>query len=258
MTGIDVDRYLDRISFEGEISHDLQTLERLQRAHMTAVPFENLHVFYRVGTRTDTDWSVPKIVEEGRGGWCFENNGAFGALLDALGFSVLRLGAAVLLGGPSKTIDHLTLEVDLDEPWLVDVGFGDSFIRPLRLNTRGPQDGGAGTFEFFDSADGLTLTRHGGTGVPEPQYRFRRVHHELADFDAPSHHLQTTDGIALAREALRDPPPRWWSGTGHAPEGSPQVPRCRRGDRDPIADSDWEATLEQWFGMRAPPAGTQT
>ena len=147
---LDVERYLDRIGFTKSVAVDLPALEDLQRAHLSHVAFENLHVAARLGVRTDLQWSLSKIVDQQRGGWCFEVNGAFGALLEALGFEVIRLGAAVLLAGPTTVIDHLTLEVMLDEPFLVDVGFGESFVRPLALNRRGPQDGGIGPFEFLE------------------------------------------------------------------------------------------------------------
>ena len=105
------DRYLERIGFDGPIRHDVTTVEALQRAHLTAVPFENLDVYHRRGVATGIDWSVPKIVERGRGGWCYELNGAFSALLESLGFTVTRLGATVLLDdstNPSGTDpDHL-------------------------------------------------------------------------------------------------------------------------------------------------------
>ncbi|NOX30617.1 MAG: arylamine N-acetyltransferase, partial [Actinobacteria bacterium] len=61
--GLDVDKYLERIAFDGPINHDVDTIERLQVAHLSTVPFENLHVFHRRGVRTDVAWSVPKIVE---------------------------------------------------------------------------------------------------------------------------------------------------------------------------------------------------
>lgn len=146
---MDVDHYLARIGFEGAVTLDLDTLEGLMRAHLTTVPFENLDVFRGVEVHTGVDWSVPKVVGRGRGGWCFELNGAFAALLEALGFTVARLGAAVLLGGPATVVDHLALEVILDRPYLVDVGFGDSFCRPLILNHRGLQDGGTDDFELM-------------------------------------------------------------------------------------------------------------
>ncbi|MEM7322178.1 MAG: arylamine N-acetyltransferase [Actinomycetota bacterium] len=197
--------YLDRIGFTGTPAVDLETLAALQRAHLSTVPFENLAVYRGEAVSTSTTWSLPKIIQRGQGGWCFELNGAFAVLLESLGFTVLRLGAAVLLDGPNRLVDHLALEVQLDEPYLVDVGFGDSFIAPLRLNDREPQQDEAGWFQLIDSAEGLTLTKldvqvdadtagpvgDGGAGVPIPQYRFRRVAHEMADFDDASDRLRT-------------------------------------------------------------------
>ena len=183
--------YLKRIGFDEPVNIDLATLSALQTAHMTAVPFENVAIWRGEQVRTDVEWSIPKIVERGEGGWCFELNGAFAALLASLDFEVHHLGAAVLLDGPNQVIDHLTLEVLLDEPYLVDVGFGESFIRPLRLNDRSPQDGGTGQFQFIDSSHGLTLTKLDNEGIPTPQYRFRRVAHELSDFDEASDRLQS-------------------------------------------------------------------
>ncbi len=139
---MDVKRYLARIGLEGSGDVDFASLERLQRAHLTAVLFETLDVFHRRGVRTDSKWSVEKVVERHRGGWCFELNGAFAALLEAIGYQVTLLGAVVLLEGDDGQASHLTLRVDLDRPYLVDVGFGDGFARPLPLDDLGPHDGG--------------------------------------------------------------------------------------------------------------------
>lgn len=251
---MNVDAYLERIGFDGPVEVDLVTLAALQRAHLSTVPFENLHVYHRLGVRTDTDWSVAKVVEQRRGGWCFELNGAFGLLLETLGFPVLRLGAAVLLDGPTTAIDHLALEVQLDEPWLVDVGFGESFVAPLALNRRGPQTDRAGTFEFIDSAQGLTLTRHDADGVPAPQYRFRRVHHELAGFDGASEHLQTAEDLHWRNKPFAT----------RLIDGGPERVTLL-GDRlkfhgrpdgtiteESVDPDDWDDLLLRWFAMRSP------
>lgn len=248
---VDVDRYLRRIGFTGEPRVDLPTLTALQRAHLTTVPFENLHVHARLGVRTDLAWSVPKIVDHGRGGWCFEANGAFSALLEALGFPVARLGAAVLLGGPTTVIDHLTLEVMLDEPWLVDVGFGESFLVPLALNRSGPQDGGDATYELIPSPQGLTLAKH-VADVPEAQYRFKRVNHDLAEFEAVSQHLQTADDLhwkhkPFATRLLDGGPDRVTLLKDRL-----KLTRGGQTEETPVAEADWADTLEEWFSMRPP------
>ena len=108
--------------------------------------------------------------------------------------SITFRSEAVLLDGPNRLIDHLTLEVMLDEPYLVDVGFGENFVEPLRLNHRGPQMDPAGVFEFIESSEGTTLTQHDDQGVPGPLFRFRRVARELADFDPASELLRTDPG----------------------------------------------------------------
>lgn len=244
------DRYLARIGLDAAPPVARDGLTVLQRAHLTTVPFENLDVFDGIRVRTDLEWSFDKIINHRRGGWCFEVNGAFGALLEALGFAVVRLGAAVLLDGPSVIVDHQTLEVVIDKiPYLVDVGFGDSFASPLELNATGPQDGHTGTFEFIASSQGLTLTRHDDDGVPVPQYRFKRTVRDLADFDEASDRLQSDrslhwsekpfatrliDGgperITLLRNRLK------YSG----PEGTTE---------EPVDSSEWDDVLQSRFDI---------
>jgi len=251
----DVDRYLKRIGLSARPDATLEGLTQLQRAHLSTVPFENLDVYDQVPVRTDLDHSIDKIVNRRRGGWCFEVNGAFSALLDALGFEVALLGAAVLLEGPSVVIGHLTLDVTVDgSAYLVDVGFGDSFASPLELNRAGPQDGLVASFELINSTQGLTLTRHDADGVPEPQYRFKRTVRTLADFEPASERLRSDtelhwstkpfatrlveggpDRITLLRARLKHT----------TPDGETETP---------VAPDDWNALLLEQFGIERGPA----
>ena len=254
--GVDVSRYLARIGLCEAPQLSVDGLRVLQLAHLTTVPFENLDIVSGSGVRTDAEWSVPKIVDRGRGGWCFENNGAFAALLAALGFDVARLGAAVLLTGPNQVIDHLTLEVALDEPYLVDVGFGDSFITPLRLNQPGTQDGGSGTFEFINSSQGLTLTKH-DDGVPVPQYRFRRINRSLADFDETSERLQADPELHWSQKPfatrLID------GGPDRVTLLSDRLRIVRNGEltETPVEPADWGDMVLKWFAMAPPENGVR-
>jgi N-hydroxyarylamine O-acetyltransferase len=131
------DRYLQRIGISPQTGPPtVELLAALQLAHIIHVPFENLHVFHARGVRTDLDWSYPKIVEQRRGGWCFELNGCFGALLGDVGFDVDYISCRVWgeADGWGPALDHLGLVVHLDgERWFVDVGFGDNCLVPLPL-----------------------------------------------------------------------------------------------------------------------------
>lgn len=251
-------RYLDRIGADVPASIDLASLTSLIRAHLQAVPFENLDVFHLRPVQTSLDWSVPKIVDRRRGGWCFEVNGAFGALLRSLGFEVRYLGAAVLLDGPNSTLDHLCLEVRLDQPYLVDVGFGDTFISPLELNSNDEQAGGNGTYQFIASPIGTTLARI-VDGVPEANYRFKRVSHELSDFDPASASLAgDPEGHfrrgPIATRLLDAEGSRVTLSTRRLVVKEPDG--TERSATDVGAD-DWWATATQWFGESYGPQITQ-
>lgn len=118
--------YLARIGARRPATPDADSLRDLHERHLNTVPFENvsIHLGERIGL--DEKALFDKIVQRRRGGFCYELNGAFSGLLSALGFNVSLLSVKVFgdegrLGPP---FDHLALRVDLDEPWLVDVGFG--------------------------------------------------------------------------------------------------------------------------------------
>lgn len=219
---------------------------------MRTVAFENLDVVAGTKVRTGTDWSIPKVVDQRRGGWCFELNGAFAALLTELGFAVRHFAAAVLLNGPTVIADHLCLEVTIDQhPFLVDVGFGNSFTTPLALNSRDVQDGGSANFQFIPSPQGTTLARI-VDDVPEAQYRFKRVHHELSDFDAISEQLRTDPTLRwknkpFATRVLDTP-------TSRVTLTSDTLKIERDGSitEQAIDAARWRDTLAEWFAMQPP------
>ncbi|MCQ9185886.1 arylamine N-acetyltransferase [Streptomyces sp. IBSBF 2953] len=130
-------------------------LRELHLRHLRAVPFENLSVHLGEEIVLEERRLVEKVVEERRGGFCCELNGAFGALLAALGFEVTLLAARVYgeqgrLGIP---YDHLALLVrtaDAGE-WLADVGFGAHSHYPLQWGRRDEQPDPAGVFRIVES-----------------------------------------------------------------------------------------------------------
>lgn len=137
---MDLQAYFNRIRYSGEVTPTLTVLNALHTAHVTAVPFENLDVQLGCYLTLSVDEAYQKIVVRGRGGWCFEQNGLFGWVLEQIGFHVTRV-AALVMRDPNNhqtTPDHLCLLVscpeDVQISYLVDVGFGGSLLRPLPLS----------------------------------------------------------------------------------------------------------------------------
>ncbi len=246
---MDIDCYLDRIGLTGPIVADLANLELLQRSHLTSIPFENLDVYAHREVRTDPAWVLAKVVDRQRGGWCFDLNGAFAELLEGLGYQVRRLAAHVLFGSGAPMPTHMTLEVSLDRPYLVDVGFGDSFIKPLPLDSAGPHDGGTGEYGFVFDDDVVTLVSHEEDGATQPHYRFSRDTRRLAEFEDASVYLRTTPGLRWTQSRfvtrLLD------GGPDRVTLLSDRIKFRRDGvwTEHPVDDSEWDRHLAEWFAL---------
>jgi N-hydroxyarylamine O-acetyltransferase len=186
--------YLKRIKYDGALERNPETLRALQVAHLRTVPFENLSIHAGEPIVLADNALFTKIVERKRGGFCYECNGLFAALLRALGFEVAMLAAGVAKaqGGFGPQFDHMTLMVTLEERWLVDVGFGDSFLEPLLLDARFDQVQGTRAFRIVDDNDHLIMMRRNQNSDWEPQYRFTLQPYSFADYEETSHFHQTS------------------------------------------------------------------
>ncbi|MFI9011853.1 arylamine N-acetyltransferase [Actinosynnema sp. NPDC053489] len=183
-----LDAYLARIGATRR-----STLAELQQRHLATVPFENLSIHLGEPIELDADLLVDKIVTRRRGGFCYELNGAFAALLGALGHEVRLLSGKVFKdGGYGPPFDHLALRVgDL----LVDVGFGRFSLRPLDLTSRDAQHDPAGVFRVVDAPHGDVDVLLDG----RPQYRLEPRPRELEEFRATCWYQQTWPGSAFRR-----------------------------------------------------------
>jgi N-hydroxyarylamine O-acetyltransferase len=201
---LDVDRYLDRIAYAGARRPVIDTLCGLHVAHLRAVPFENLSIHLREPIRLELDALEDKIVARRRGGFCYELNGLFAALLEALGFTVSRLAARVYGPGGALGIpfDHLALAVELDEPWLVDVGFGDSFSYPLRLLEAGEQRDGGRRYRLDRDGDLCTLHERRGDADPQRLYQVSLTPHSLSAFADGCRYHQTSPDSPFTRRRI--------------------------------------------------------
>ena len=192
---MEIRAYLRRIEYFGSLRPTINVLRRLHRQHLLTVPFENLDIHLGRPIRLDQKRFFKKIVEEQRGGYCYELNGCFAWLLKRLGFNVTMLSARVAgkNGGFSPEFDHMVLLVQLEERWLADVGFGDLFAEPKRIDLRKPQREDGKMFVISKNGQARLLSRKlEGQRSWSPQYSFRLKSHRLAEFASRNRYQQTS------------------------------------------------------------------
>jgi N-hydroxyarylamine O-acetyltransferase len=192
---LNVEAYLERIRYVGSLIPSGETLRALQVAHLLAVPFENLSIHSGEPIILDEEALFRKVVDRRRGGFCYECNGLFGALLRELGFNVTMLSAEVAneQGGFGPPFDHMALLVNLEQAWLADVGFGDSFIEPLLLDERGEQGQRHASFSIVrDGAYFRLFRRNRDSAEWKSEYRFTLQPYNYDDFAEMCRYHQTS------------------------------------------------------------------
>ncbi len=207
---MDVQAYLRRIDYQGSLTPDIDLLRSLHRAHLFTVPFENLDIHLGREIVCDESRILRKIVNEKRGGFCYELNGGFAALLRALGFRVTLLSCRVARqdGSYGPEFDHLTVRVDIEEPWLVDVGFGDCFLEPLRLESRSEHEQSGRVYRLISrvtspaSTDDTFELEVMAEGRWKKEYAFTLQPRELSDFAGMCHYHQTSPESHFTRQRI--------------------------------------------------------
>ncbi len=217
---------------------------------MFAVPFENLDISLGRRIVCEEESFLRKVVEQGRGGFCYELNGAFAALLRELGFRVTLLSARVPRddGSSSPEFDHMALRVDLEEPWLADVGFGDLFTGPLRLETGQEQEQDGRKFRIFEQDGRLQLDRTEQDGSWKRQYSFSLVPRRLDEFASMCHYHQTSPESPFTRKKVC---------SLATPDGRITISDRRliitksgeKKERMLNSEDDWKSALEEYFGV---------
>ncbi len=133
-----LDAYLERIGHDGPVRADADTLVAIHRAHLLAIPYENLEIQLGRENLLSEDAFVAKLVHGQRGGWCYEMNGFLTASLRPNGVRVTRVGGAVArdILADKAIGNHMVGLVDLERRYVVDVGLGDGPLEPFPLEER--------------------------------------------------------------------------------------------------------------------------
>jgi len=268
LSNVEIDAYLQRIGHIGDVQPTEATLRSLHRAHLFALPFENLDIHLRRKIVCDESRILNKIINEHRGGFCYELNGAFAALLRALGFRVTLLSGRVARedGSLGPEFDHLTLRVDLrvdlEEPWLADVGFGECFLEPLRLESQAEQPQNGRVYRLTSrlisrSTSHLTSADNGFSlqvrveDKWKTEYAFTLQPRELSDFAGMCHYHQTSPESHFTRQricTLATP-------TGRITLSDKKLIETVEGSRQErllSSDLEWSAQLRELFGIVLP------
>jgi N-hydroxyarylamine O-acetyltransferase len=209
-TEMNVDRYLARIQAAKE-KPGLEALALLQKKHMQAIPFENLDVIRKVPISLDTELFYKKAIENSRGGFCYELNGLFQKLLAELGYSSSLISCTVKTpAGWARENSHAAILVYLDQPYLTDVGFGDSARQPIPLDGTEKEDV-SGKYKVMDLGNGFYDLLHFTHGEWQIKYRFSDKERNLSFFEescifnqtSPESPFTKDDIITIATESGR-------------------------------------------------------
>ena len=183
---MEVDKYLERIGYIGRLQPNIKCLRKLHEAHIMSIPFEALDVELGNEIILDLDLIFEKVVYRKRGGYCYELNYLFNWLLRTIGFECYMISARIYDQeelGPEN--DHMAIIAKLDKMWLVDVGYGDLFLRPLQLESRLKQKD---TFKWYlikgvrPSEYILTESLHESHGYIR-KYKFDTTPKEINQFE---------------------------------------------------------------------------
>jgi N-hydroxyarylamine O-acetyltransferase len=190
--------YFERIGYTGSLEPTIQTLNALQEAHLSAIPYENLDIHLGRTLPLSEARAYAKLVVEKRGGWCYEMNTLFAWALRQLGFDVQYLSSGVLRpGGTTPDGDHLILLVNGTH--LADVGFGDGAIHALPLENGRYQ---AGFLEYGMDFNGTLWTMHNFPQSNTAGFVFCLEPRDLAYFAGRCHDLQTSSESGFVRTTV--------------------------------------------------------
>lgn len=251
---MNIPAYLNRLHYFLPVKPDAETLRGLQIAHMMNIPFENLDIGLKRPIKLGKEALWNKIIIQKRGGFCYELNGLFAWLLKQIGFDVTYLNARVFNHADELGIDfdHLALLVKIpgdSTHWLGDVGFGDSFNEPLRMEDRDEQDQGLRAYRLEQTSKGYIVWQKNYYGSWERHYFFDLQPHQFPEeYEAACLYHQTSPASSFTRGSIisRATP----VGRVSLEDGWLIVTTNGRREKRPLADKEeYQALLKEHFGI---------
>lgn len=248
--------YLQRLGFDAPPAPTLETLRQLQFRHTGVFPFENLTTLSGEPVLIDLPSIEQKVLHDGRGGYCYELNNLFLALLQALGFDARGISGRVVMGQPEGAWTARTHRLSLvtleGVRYITDVGFGGMVpTAPLLLDTPDEQLTPHEPYRIEHHADGYTL-RANVAGEWRPMYIFDLQRQEDIDYTVGNWYVSTHPESSFAKQLMVARTGEGWRRTLN--NGSFAIHRIgNESERRQItAVADLVRLLESEFGIRVP------
>ena len=248
---LDVDAYLGRVGYDGDLKPTVEVLRRLHHAHVATIPFENLDIVLGRGISLEMEAMQEKLIRRDRGGYCYEHNLLFAALLERLGFAVRRLTARIRMGRDEpQPSGHMLLRVDAGgSPWLADVGFGGQrLLEPIPLEDGATAQQGSWKYRLDREAAGACVLRTLRPNGWFDLYSFTLEPRRHSDYVVYNYYTSTNPDSPLTREivVLQTEPHRRLALTGRRfatayPDGSTE--------RRELAGAELIGVLRGAFGI---------
>ena len=188
-----IDKYLQRLAYLGDLRPSYATLEALHLAHATHIPFENIDVLLGRPVDLALEALQRKLVDSRRGGYCFEQNLLFAAVLEDLGFSVTPLAARVRYHSTAVLArTHMLLLVEADGArWVADVGFGsEGLLHPVPFRAGAEARQYLWSYRIVEEA-GRWVLQSGRQGQWRDMYVFTLEPQERADYEMANYWIAT-------------------------------------------------------------------
>lgn len=194
---MDTENYLKKLSVESSVKPSVEYLNELHHKNLLTFPFENLDIHSSTPIVTDIKKFYEKLINNNRGGFCYELNGLFNELLKECGYKTYFVSCNVFISdeeGFSPDYDHIAIIVQTEDgEYLADVGFGDNFLEPLKLiYDKSLEQHGIHYRLSKINSDEILLEKSLNGSDYSMEYKFKLIPKELNDFAERCHYHQTS------------------------------------------------------------------